>query len=195
LGASGPAVVPSPKDTRSPLVQPYWDRVVVGRHPPAQAEKLVPRLKEIFVAEGLPPEWVWIAEVESSMNPKARSPAGARGLFQFMPATAQRFGMSVSWPDERADPEKSARAAAKYLRFLHGEFGSWPLALAAYNAGEGRVCRTLKAADGASSFSAIARKLPAGHSTSQRSSRPWPGAVDRGSAALPAPSARARFYK
>jgi membrane-bound lytic murein transglycosylase D len=121
---------------------------------------LVPRLKDIFRSEGVPPEWVWIAEVESSMNPKARSPVGARGLFQFMPATAERFGMRVSWPDERTDPEKSARAAAHYLTLLYKRFDSWPLAIAAYNAGEGRVGRALNAT-GTSSFAAVAPHLPA----------------------------------
>lgn len=144
----------------SPLARPYWDRVVVARQVPAQAGVLVPRLKKIFEAEGIPPEWVWIAEVESSLNPKARSPVGARGLFQFMPATAEQFGLRTSWPDERTDPEKSARAAARYLGELHAQFKSWPLALAAYNAGQGRVSRTMKSTR-TSSFPAVAPHLPA----------------------------------
>ncbi|MBE2214305.1 MAG: lytic transglycosylase domain-containing protein [Opitutaceae bacterium] len=158
-GASTPIPETSRTKVSSPLERPYWDKVVIGHQPPARAETLVPRLKRVFAEEGVPPEWVWIAEVESSMNPRARSPVGARGLFQFMPATAERFGMSTSWPDERTDPEKSARAAARYLRTLHGTFQSWPLALAAYNAGEGRVSRALKASR-TKSFPEVARQLP-----------------------------------
>jgi membrane-bound lytic murein transglycosylase D len=155
-----PSPPPSRSVHRTPFTRPYWDEVVVRKNPPARAEALVPELKRIFVAKGIPPAWVWIAEVESSMDPKARSPAGARGLFQFMPATAKRFGLSVSWPDERINPEKSAHAAADYLRYLHEQFGSWPLAIAAYNAGEGRVGRAIKSTGG-SSFPALSRHLPA----------------------------------
>lgn len=151
---SAPTPVSRPQYSR-----PYWDQVVVSRAPPARASEFVPRLKRIFADEGVPQQWVWIAEVESSMNPRARSPVGARGLFQFMPATAEQYGLSASWPDERIDPAKSARAAAIYLRHLHGRFRSWPLVLAAYNAGEGRVERAL-AATGAKTFFGIINQLP-----------------------------------
>jgi membrane-bound lytic murein transglycosylase D len=102
----------------------------------------------------------WVAEAESSLNPAARSPVGAKGLFQLMPDTAKALGLSTFLPDDRSDPEKSARAAARYLRQLHARFGNWALVLAAYNAGEGRVTRTLNAR-GAKSFTAIADALPA----------------------------------
>lgn len=137
-----------------------WLARVQGRPLPGRAATLVPKLRAIFAAEGVPPELVWLAEAESSFNPVARSPVGAKGLFQFMPETAKSMGLSTALPDERTDPEKSARAAARYLRNLHRRFGNWALVLAAYNAGEGRVGRTLTARK-ANSFTAIADALPA----------------------------------
>ena len=119
----------------------------------------MPKLRAAFVAEGLPGELAWIAEAESTLNPAARSPAGAKGLFQLMPETAKALGLSVFLPDERGHVEKSAQAAARYLKTLHGKFGDWPLALAAYNAGEGRVRRLMKAS-GSDSFAKIAPSLP-----------------------------------
>ena len=151
----------APRPTYQPV--PYYDLWVARarqRPAPPVARALMPRLRAAFAAEGVPPELAWLAEAESSLNPSARSPAGAKGLFQFMPDTAKSYGLSTWLPDDRTDPEKSARAAARYLRTLHGRFGNWALALAAYNAGEGRVSRTL-ARTGAKSFTAIAASLPA----------------------------------
>jgi membrane-bound lytic murein transglycosylase D len=130
-----------------------------GRPVPPGAAALMPLLRAAFEAEGVPPELAWIAEAESTLNPSARSPAGARGLFQLMPGTARSLGLSTFLPDDRTDPEKSAHATARYLRALFARFGSWPLALAAYNAGEGRVSRLL-ASRGATDFAGVASALP-----------------------------------
>ena len=137
-----------------------WLQRLQARPKPARADQLIPGLSAVFAAAGLPRELAWLAEVESTLNPSARSPAGARGLFQLMPATAREMGLSTFMPDERTDPTKSAGAAAQLLRALHGKFGDWPLALAAYNAGAGRVQRTLDRQQ-AKTFAEIASALPA----------------------------------
>ena len=155
-----PGAKPPPRVV--PLLPHYdlWLARVRARPLPVNAARLMPRLRAAFTAEGVPPELAWLAEAESSLNPAARSPVGAKGLFQFMPDTAKAMGLGTFLPDERTDPEKSARAAARYLKTLHGQFGSWPLALAAYNAGEGRVRRALTAR-GAKDFAGVASALPA----------------------------------
>lgn len=141
------------------LAKVFTWKARIARHSPPAAGRLMPRLKEIFASEGVPSELAWIAEVESRLNPDAESPAGARGLFQFMPATAERFGILSETEDRRTEAESSARAAARYLSILHKQFGNWRLALAAYNAGEGRVQRLLEKHN-ARSFEEIADHLP-----------------------------------
>src|SRR5439155_593632 len=101
------------------------------------AKGYVSTLKPIFSAQKVPPELVGVAEVESSFDPRARSPGGAAGMFQLMPATATRYGLRT-WPlDQRLKLEPSATAAAQHLQYLHGNFKDCGLALAAYNGGEG----------------------------------------------------------
>ncbi|HEX8252923.1 MAG TPA: transglycosylase SLT domain-containing protein [Thermoanaerobaculia bacterium] len=100
----------------------------------------------------LPKGLAYLPVIESAYMPTLTSRAGAYGIWQFMPATAREYGLRVDWwVDERADPQLSTRAAAKYLKDLHRMFGDWSLALAAYNCGPGRVRRTLTEA-GVSSF-------------------------------------------
>lgn len=94
--------------------------------------------------EGLPLELVWLPLIESGYNVKALSPARALGLWQFIPSTGYRFGLSRDkYVDERLDPYKSTKAAISYLKELHSLFGDWETVLAAYNCGEGRVLRTI----------------------------------------------------
>jgi membrane-bound lytic murein transglycosylase D len=137
-----------------------WQKQLAKRPLPPRAREYLPMLKRVFTAEGLPTSLVWIAEVESTFDPRARSPVGAAGLFQLMPATAESLGLKLRPRDQRLDPEANARAAAKYLRYLYGKFKNWRLALAAYNAGEGRVRKLLDKRK-ATSFDSIATYLPA----------------------------------
>jgi soluble lytic murein transglycosylase-like protein len=111
----------------------------------------------ILRAHGLPEELVAVVAVESGFRPSALSPKGARGLWQLMPETARRYGLAVGREaDERLDPLKSTHAAARYFNDLYAQFADWPLALAAYNAGEQRVERALSRM-GARDFWTLAR--------------------------------------
>jgi len=152
-----PQPVPNPPPQKE---REIWIKKVADRPWPPAAKELVPQLKPVFIAQKIPPELIWLAEVESSFDARARSPAGAAGLFQLMPETAKRFELSL-WPhDQRLQPEPSARAAAHYLKLLHDRFGDWRLALAAYNCGEGTVQKLL-ARHKAETYDDIAGHLPA----------------------------------
>ena len=167
--AARPAPAPKPEPAAADVAQArnryveskqVWLRKLANRPVPARSAALLPDLKRAFQAEGVPAALVWQAEAESTFNPSARSPAGAVGLYQFMPATAQQFGLSLKPQDERLDAIKNARAAAKYLKLLHRRFGNWPLAFAAYNCGQGRVAGVLSKTGGRT-FDDIHDKLPA----------------------------------
>jgi len=164
-------LIPPPKTAPElPLAPPYhpppeqvreiWIRKISTRPVPDEAKPYVGKLKSIFSQQKVPSQLVWVAEVESSFDPSARSPAGAAGLFQLMPETAKQYGLRI-WPsDQRLQPEPSARAAATYLARLHEKFQDWRLTLAAYNAGEGTVQNLLKRYK-ATTYDGIASHLPA----------------------------------
>jgi membrane-bound lytic murein transglycosylase D len=158
-----PRAIPAPPQAPAASFIPHYELFLARARSttaPARAAALLPPLRAAFSAEGIPPELVWLAEAESTFNPSARSPAGARGLYQLMPETARGLGLSTFLPDDRTDPEKSARAAARLLRAHYEKFGSWPLALAAYNAGAGRVARLLEKTL-TKTYAGIAAALPA----------------------------------
>ena len=150
----------------NPVAKRYIQRYI--KHGPRQtarimreAEYYFPIFEEALDRHNLPYELKYVPVIESALRPAARSKAGAAGLWQFMPATAKRYGLEVnSLVDERLDVYKSTEAACVFLQALYNIFGDWNLAIAAYNCGPGNVRKAIQYAGGKRDFWSIYPYLP-----------------------------------
>lgn len=120
-----------------------------------------PIFEEILDSYGLPLELKYLPIIESALNPRAVSRAGATGIWQFMYTTGKLYKLKINtFVDERRDPIKSSHAAAQFLKDLYDIYGDWTLALAAYNCGPGNVNKAIKRSNGSTDFWEIYHKLP-----------------------------------
>lgn len=127
----------------------------------ALSEYYFPMFEEVLNRYGVPDELKYLTIVESAMNPQATSRVGAAGLWQFMYKTGKNYDLQLnSLVDERRDPMRSTVAAARYLRDLHGIFGDWTLAIAAYNCGPGNINKAIARSGGKRDFWQIYNYLP-----------------------------------
>jgi len=127
----------------------------------SKAEYYFPMFEKYLDQFDIPLEMKYLAIVESTLNPKARSRVGARGLWQFMYLTGKQYKLNVnSYVDDRQDPIKATIAACQYLSDLYHIFGDWDLALAAYNSGPGNVSKAIKRSGGYRNYWNLRQYLP-----------------------------------
>lgn len=127
----------------------------------AKSEHYFPMIERILLENGLPAELKYMAVIESALDPKAVSRVGATGMWQFMYSTAREYNLKVgTYVDERSDPERSTRAAAKYLQNMYDRYGDWLLVIASYNCGPGNVNKAIRRSGGKKDFWEIYRYLP-----------------------------------
>ena len=158
-------------DYQHPQVDKWVARLTTGargdfKNSLNRMEKYEDMILAKIEAKGMPRELIYLALIESNFNPTAQSPVRAVGLWQFMSPTAREYGLSVGRKvDERKHPAKSTDAALTYLTQLHKRFGSWYLAAAAYNSGQGTVSKAMRSVTGKTKgtdadFFRIMKKLP-----------------------------------
>lgn len=150
----------------NPVVRHYIDQYLSPSSPLlarilVRSQIYFPIFDDALCRYDLPYELCYLPVIESALNPNARSPMGATGLWQFMPSTGRLYGLEVnSLVDERRDPIKATDAACRFLRDLYAAFGDWNLALAAYNCGPGNVRKAIQRSGGKRDFWSIYPYLP-----------------------------------
>jgi len=149
-----------------PIVRRYIDAYAIKHREKTariieRSELYFPIFEEYLDKYEMPLELKYLAVIESALDPKAKSRSGAVGLWQFMYNASKMFDLKItSYVDERMDPEKSTKAACKYLQYLYRIFGDWQLAIAAYNGGPGVVRNAIQQSGGKTNFWEIFPYLP-----------------------------------